>query len=400
MLNDRRFARQIAQNGTSTDPGAEVTSIPAWLPYSLYQLRSDGFFLILLAGWIVLIWVAPLPLLAHASLVDWPTIGALAGLLILTKGIEASGAVHRTGMWIISSMATERAAALCLVLTAALLSMLLTNDVALFVVVPLTLDMCRVTRLPATRLIIFQALAVNVGSTLTPIGNPQNLFLWQQWGISFSQFVLEMSPLVAVLLVLLVVLTASCFSGRRLQAHGGRAAPALDQRLLGVSLILYVPFLLLTDLDHPGFAVAAVALIYLALRPRLLMQIDWGLLLVFMLMFIDLRLFADLGPVREAIAGLDLAQPRHLYFAGIAASQFISNVPAAIALAEYSDHWRVIAFGVAVGGFGFVIGSLANLIALRMTDDRHAWISFHAYSLLFLAAAALSGYAVLFWRPI
>ena len=104
--------------------------------------------------------------------------------------------------------------------------------------------------------------------------------------------------------------------------------------------------------------------------------------------------------VREAIAGLDLAQPRHLYFAGIAASQFISNVPAAIALAEYSDHWRVIAFGVAVGGFGFVIGSLANLIALRMTDDRHAWISFHAYSLLFLAAAALSGYAVLFWRPI
>jgi Na+/H+ antiporter NhaD/arsenite permease-like protein len=296
-------------------------------------------------------------------------------------------------------MATERAVALCLVSVAALLSTLLTNDVALFVVVPLTLDVCRVTRLPATRLIIFEALAVNAGSTLTPIGNPQNLFLWQQWGISFVQFVLQMLPLVAVLLTLLIVLTAGCFSGRRLQAHSGSAtpAPALDHRLLGVSLVLYVPLLLLTDLHHPASALATVALIYLVLWPRLLMQIDWGLILVFVLMFIDLRLIADLGPVREAIAGLDLAQTRHLYFAGIAASQIISNVPAAIALTGYSHQWRVIAYGVAVGGFGFMIGSLANLIALRMANDRRAWISFHAYSLLFLLAATLSGYALLFW---
>ncbi len=377
----------------------EIGAIPAWLPHSLYELRSDTLFLILLAGWLALIWLAPLPLRSHAALVDWPTIGALAGLLILTKGIEASGAVHRTGLWLIRLMATERAAALCLVLAAALLSMVLTNDVALFVVVPLTLDVCRVTRLPATRLIIFQALAVNVGSTLTPIGNPQNLFLWQQWGISFAQFVVQMSPLVAVLLVLLVVLTVGSFPGRPLRAHGGHAARALDHRLLGVSLILYAPFLLLTDLRHAGWGLAAVVLIYLALRPRLLVQIDWGLLLVFVLMFIDLRLLATLGPVRDAIAGLDLVQPRHLYLAGVAASQFISNVPTAIALAQYSDNWRVIAFGVAVGGFGFMIGSLANLIALRMTSDRRAWISFHAYSLLFLVAATPLGWAVLFWRP-
>ncbi|MEO6031487.1 MAG: SLC13 family permease, partial [Burkholderiaceae bacterium] len=328
----------------------------------------------------------------------WPTIGALTGLLILTKGVEASGAVHRTGRRLIGLMTTERAAALCLVWAAALLSMLLTNDVALFVVVPLTLEVCRATRMPATRLIIFQALAVNAGSTLTPIGNPQNLFLWEQWGVSFARFVLEMLPLVALLLALLTVLTASCFSGRRLKALGSPAASALDHRLLGVSLILYIPFLLLADLHHAGWAVAGVVLIYLVLRPRLLMQIDWGLLLVFVLMFIDLRLLAALRPVRELISDLDLAQARHLYLAGIAASQIISNVPAAIALAEYSHNWRVIAYGVAVGGFGFMIASLANLIALRMADDRRAWISFHGYSLLFLVAATLSGYAVLFWR--
>ena len=126
-----------------------------------------------------------------------------------------------------------------------------------------------------------------------------------------------------------------------------------------------------------------------------LARLDWGLLLVFVLMFIDLRLLAGLGGVRRLMAGLDLAQPLHLYFTGIAASQIISNVPAAIALAEYSKDWRLLAYGVNVGGFGLVLGSLANLIALRMAQDRRAWLSFHLYSLPFLLVAAAVGYGLI-----
>jgi di/tricarboxylate transporter len=76
----------------------------------------------------------------------------------------------------------------------------------------------------------------------------------------------------------------------------------------------------------------------------------------------------------------------------------LSNVPAVIALAEYSRDWRVLAYGVNVGGFGFMLGSLANLIALRMSGDRRAWVSFHLYALPFLGVAAVLGYALLFWR--
>ena len=92
---------------------------------------------------------------------------------------------------------------------------------------------------------------------------------------------------------------------------------------------------------------------------------------------------------------LGLTQPRHLFWAGVGASQIISNVPAAIALAEYSRDWRVMAYAVNVGGFGFMVGSLANLIALRMAGDRKAWLSFHAYSLPFLVLASAVGYALL-----
>ena len=162
-----------------------------------------------------------------------------------------------------------------------------------------------------------------------------------------------------------------------------------------MSLALYLPFLIAADMHHAGAAVAVVLAVFLVFRPRVLLQLDWGLLLVFVLMFIDLRLLAGLGFVRDAMQGLGLDQPMHLYFAGIAASQIVSNVPAAIALAEYSKDWRVIAYGVNVGGFGLMVGSLANLIALRLSGDRKARLVFHGYAIPELLVAAVIGWAVL-----
>jgi di/tricarboxylate transporter len=360
------------------------------------SLRNDNFFLILLAGLVVLGFVAPNPVASYPALVDWPTIAALTGLLALTKGLELSGAMRWLGQHLVAAIATERAAALCLVMASALLSTVLTNDVALFVVVPLTLGVCRLTGMPATRLIVFEALAVNAGSALTPIGNPQNLFIWQLSKVSFGQFVLHMLPLVLLTMAVLLVVTACAFGKRPVEARGEQAPAPLDRPLLTLSLALYLPFLVATDLHHEGWAVLAVLLALVFLRPQVLAQLDWGLLLVFVLMFIDLRLLAGLGAVRHAMLGLGLDQATHLYLAGIAASQLVSNVPAAIALAEYSRDWRVMAYAVSVGGFGFMVGSLANLIALRMSGDRKAWLSFHAWAVPFLGVAAAIGYLLLF----
>lgn len=363
-------------------------------------LMRDRFFLLLLAGLVALGCIAPNRIASYPTLVDWPTMAALTGLLALTKGLELSGALQRLGRWLIGFMATERAAALCLMLAAALLSMVLTNDVALFVVVPLTLGVCRITGLPATRLIVFEALAVNAGSALTPIGNPQNLFLWQLSGAPFGAFVLHMLPLVTALMLALLVLTFWVFRDRPIQPLDEQAPARLDRTLLGVSLALYTPFLVACELHGAGWAVATVLGVLLLLRPAVLARLDWGLLLVFLLMFVDLRLLVGLDIVRRAVHTLDLDQARHLYLAGIGASQIVSNVPAAIALAEYSADWHVLAYGVNIGGFGLMIGSLANLIALRMTGDRNAWLSFHGYAVPFLGVATALGYALLFLGPV
>lgn len=365
-----------------------------WLPSSLRALRRDVFFIVLLAVAIALAieWPARLP--DWPALVDWPTIGALMGLLILTKAVESSGAIDLAGHWLIDRTSTRRVAALGLVASTALLSMLLTNDVALFVMVPLTLSMCRIARMPATRLVVFEALAVNAGSMLTPIGNPQNLFLWQQWNNGFGGFVWQMLPLAAVALALLFALTALAFPAIPLEVHE-RGGERIDRTMLIVAAVLYVPFIVLADLGHVGWALPGVTAVFLALRRRVVANIDWGLLLTFVLMFIDLRMLAGLENVKAFVGGLGLERASHLYVTGALASQVVSNVPAAILLAEYSHDWRGIAFGVNVGGFGIVLGSLANLIALRLLGERKAWATFHLWSLPFFLVVGFAGWLLL-----
>ena len=413
------------------------------LHYLFQQLIHDHLLWVLLLVLAGLTVAAPARVTTYPSLVDWPTMATLTGLLILTKGVELSGWLERLAQRLIARMRSQRRLALLLVTATALLATVLTNDVALFVVVPLTLVLRRpaaaakaagegdaaagTSALPVTRLIIFEALAANAGSTLTPIGNPQNLYLWQQSQVSFGSFTLAMLPLALGLLGALWMLTACSFSAAPnvmqdadadadanadADAEAGADAGAnpepaasspgagkpVERGLLLTSLALYLPFLALTDLHRAPLALACVSGIFLLAYRRVLARVDWPLLLVFMLMFIDLRLIAATEPVRMLLAGADLGHAVHLFLVAVGASQVISNVPAAILLAQYSHDWQVLAYGVNVGGAGLAIGSLANIIALRMAGERRAWLVFHAYSIPFLAVTGAAVLAWLAWR--
>jgi len=362
------------------------------------SLRRDYLLQILLIAAAVLMLVQPVELGHLPTLVDWPTIAALAGLLVLTKGVELSGFFHRVGFHLITLEHTERKLAFFLVASSALLATVLTNDIALFIVVPLTLSLHGMAALPTTRLVIFEALAVNAGSALTPVGNPQNLFLWQRSGLSFHAFVGQMLPLAAILLAVLAIMTALAFPARRVDATEEAEPRALDRPLLIVSVVLYPLFIVAADLRHAVAGLIALLVVFAIVRRSVLTRVDWALIAAFVLMFVDLRLLAQHGVVRDFVAHAGMAEPRSLYLAGVGLSQIISNVPAAILLAEHSADTRLIAYAVDVGGFGLAIGSLANLIALRMLRSRRAWLVFHGYSVPFLLVAGALVYLWLFVR--
>ncbi|AOJ20342.1 citrate transporter [Burkholderia cenocepacia] len=373
----------------------EETGAPAprrWLGW----LAQEPVLSVLALGLIVLQWVRPQPFSVLADRVDWQTVATLAGLLMLTKALELSGCLMWLAHRIVHHVHSERGLAMLLVGFAAVLSMWLTNDVALFVVVPLMVSLRALTPLPFRRLVIVVALAVNAGSVATPLGNPQNLFLWQLSGVSFGRFVVTLGPLALALMVLLLVLTALMFRAKPLDLSGDAAALPVQRMHALIATVLFAAFVLLADAHHPLPGLVGVAIVLFAVKRDAVLKIDWLLLLIFVLMFVVLRSAAALPVVHDAIAHAQLDSPLRVYAAGALLSQVISNVPAAILLSEFTHDWRALAFGVSVGGFGFAIGSLANLIAVRLAKEPRMWLPFHLVSIPFaLASAALGAWLLM-----
>ncbi len=349
-----------------------------------YSLRSDYLLWALLGLLLLLSVVHPAGIVSYPRLVDWPTIATMAGLLLLTAGIEASGFLHRSAWRIAGLIHDERSLALFLVGTSALCAALLTNDIALFIVVPLTLSLGEYAALPLRRLIIFEALAVNAGSMFTPIGNPQNIFLWQSSGAHFLEFMWAMALPTAVAALCLLGFTLMAFRPRPLELHGLAGPLAVRWPLFVMAASLFVPFIVCADLRHAEWALLAVMLVFLAVSRQVFRRLDWPLLSVFVLMFVDLRVVAGLPAVARALDAVDLRHPLSLYLTGAGLSQFISNVPATILLSSYSGDWRSLAWGVDMGGFGLGVGSLANIIALRLGRQPGSFAAFHAWSVPFL----------------
>ncbi|AOK51361.1 citrate transporter [Burkholderia stagnalis] len=366
---------------------AGAPAVRRWLGW----LAQEPVLSALAIGLILLQWMHPQPFAVLANRVDWQTVATLAGLLMLTKALELSGCLMWLAHRIVHHVHSERALAMLLVVFAAVLSMWLTNDVALFVVVPLMISLRALAPLPFRRLVIVVALAVNAGSVATPLGNPQNLFLWQLSGVSFGRFVLTLGPLAIALMALLLAVTACAFRAKPLDLSGDAIALPMQRMHALVAAVLFVAFVLLADAHRALPGLIAVAVVLFAVRRDAVLRIDWLLLLIFVLMFVVLRSAAALPAVHDAIAHARLDTPLRVFAAGAALSQGISNVPAAILLSEFTRDWRALAFGVSVGGFGIAIGSLANLIAVRLAKEPRMWLPFHLVSIPFAIASAALG---------
>ena len=332
----------------------------------------------------------PLPLSAYPVLVDWRTVGALCGLLILTKGIELSGILQRTASRLLAQVRDMRRLALLLVTFSAGLSALVTNDVSLFLLVPLTCSLAAQARLPLARLVVLEALAVNAGSALTPIGNPQNLFLWQNSGMGFAAFVAMMTPVVAIMLVLLGGTVCWLVPRKTIELKPPADAGALSLPWFAISGVLLLAFLAALAFHQLLAALLVVAAIYLLCNRRVLARTDWTLLFIIGLMFVDLRQLADLPAITAVVQALPIGQGLGAYLAGIVTSQVISNVPAAILLERHVHDLPALAAGVSVGGFGFFVGSLANIIALRLARAPGAFGEFHRIAIPFLLATTVA----------
>ena len=361
----------------------------------LKRILNEKFLIVLVVLGGLFFTFAHLTLTKAVNLVEWHTVGALFGLLILSYGLEQSGYFQWLSQRLVNRFRSERQIAIFFVVVSACLSTVITNDISLFIVIPLALEVARrLQKFPIGRLVIFIAFAVNVGSSLTAVGNPQNLFLWQTSHVTFLHFARVMFPLVGVIFLILLVGAFAAFSRRQVILHNVGQTTGLDRRLLTISLILYPAFLIAIDAGYLLYALFVIVVLYAAMVRKVFRRLDWALLMIFILMFIDFKSLA-MVPLVRSWATQTLAWKFGAYKSGLLFSQVISNVPATILLQSFHPKWQRLAWGVDVGGFGFAIGSLANLIALRLARLKNLWIEFHIWSLVMLTISYFVGMVLL-----
>lgn len=344
------------------------------LPYDSRVIRRVGVFLqeqmlVVTLGVIAACFVLSgrVSLVRTPEIVDADLLMVLFALLVSVELLRESGLFERLVAKTLRRFSASRPFVGAMVALSGAIAMLLTNDVALFVVIPFTVLAGRLSRFDVRNAVILEVAAANLLGCLTPLGNPQNLFLYHAAGWSAGHFVATMAPFCAWSAIGLALgvwlLEPNAVIGHQpetaVELHPFRAtAGGVCFLLVSLEIFRVLP-------AWPAAALAAICLVSL-LRHRL-GEVDLSIVTLFFFAFLiveGLRSFA----VYRTLVDLPFGDPgARLYGAAIALSQAISNVPASILLEPLAKgQWAILLYGVNAGGCGTIVASLANLLGWRI----------------------------------
>lgn len=332
----------------------------------------------------------------YLGYIDFDTLILLLCLMLIMEGLKELKFFRYVGRKVLERVRTARGIILTLVFLCFISSMLITNDVALITFVPFGLLILEMTGLTngVCFTITLMTIAANLGSMLTPVGNPQNLYLFSISGMELEEFMLLMLPYTLLAAVLLFICV--CVGGKR-----GEITFTLEDMQFPVSrqfytyLILFVLCLLSVAgiIPKPVLLPLVAAGIFL-IDKRLFRRADYTLLLTFVCFFVFVGNMNRMESLRVFISGI-IENRERLVAVGL--SQIISNVPAAVLLSGYTENIKELLVGTNLGGLGTLIASMASLISYKQVagmfpeQKKKYLIVFTVWNIVFLAVLLASG---------
>ena len=327
--------------------------------------------------------------------IDLRTLALLFCLMVVVAGLRGAGVFSALAHRMCEQAGSLRTICMLMVGLCFFSSMLITNDVALLTFVPFAIVVLGMAHRSGelVRVVILQTVAANLGSILTPVGNPQNLYLYSAYQMSIADFFAATAP---VWLVSLLLIAVACFFFPRtkIDVFLGEK-PDMNRRSLAVYALLFGVCMLVVFrvIDWPWMLLTVTAVLAFYDR-RILLQADFMLLLTFVCFFVFAGNLTRIDAVRGFFGGI---LSGHELIAGAAVSQLISNVPAALLLSGFTENGRALLLGVDIGGLGTPIASLASLISLKLymhaedADAKKFLAGFTLVNVLFLAVLLAVG---------
>lgn len=300
----------------------------------------------------------------YLSYCDLRTLALLYCLMAVVAEMTKAGAFAKLAQVLCSRCGNTRLLTVILVFLSFFAAMFITNDVSLLTFVPFAVTVLTLAKQEKylIRVVVLQTVAANLGSMLTPVGNPQNIFIQSYYGLDTAAFLRITGPVWGASLLLLALF---CFTVKKetiLVMIEETRELLLKKLILGAVLFIVCLLTVLKILSWSVmFAIVFIAL--LIFDRHTLGEPDLFLLLTFVCFFVFSRNLARMESVNRFLRGIMLGRE---YFVSLGASQVISNVPAALLLSSFTDNARGLLLGVNVGGLGTPVASLASLIGLKL----------------------------------
>lgn len=344
----------------------------------LNYLKKEPF---LLAGGLLAIATSfiILPDREYLSYCNFKVISLLFCLMAIVEGIRNTGFFEAVTKAIGNHVSTQRGLTFVLCALCFISSALITNDVALITFVPFSLAVLRgEDENTVIYTIVLETVAANLGSLITPVGNPQNMYLYTYFNLTPAEFFKITVPLGALSAGL--ICAAVFFCKRKVVEIKNEQKLFIDKKSLAVYAALFT-LCLLAVFNIISYAVmfVLVTVILFIKNKKLFLKVDYNLLVTFLLFFIFVGNAARMENVKGFIERIVIGREVSV---GILLSQFISNVPAAAMLSAFTDDVRALIIGTNIGGLGTLIASMASLISYRKISNEKN-ISLKKYTVVF-----------------
>ena len=316
----------------------------------------------------------------YINYIDYRTLILLFCLMSVMAGLRKIKLFDRVAATLVSRCTNEGQLIILLVVVVFFTSMIITNDVALLTFVPFTISVLNILH-PNVKnrwmitLIVMETIAANLGSMLTPVGNPQNLYLYNVSGMSMGGFLLIMLPYSVLSLVMLIIwIIIRCNSkstnidrniklGDIRNTNSEIAYNSRDKRIIGMYFFLFILCLMTVVKIIPFYITFVILLVCILIFDRdTLKNVDYSLIFTFTGFFIFIGNIGRIPLFKDFLQGFISGKEM---ITAVLCSQIMSNVPAALLLTGFTDNIRMLIIGTNLGGLGTLIASMASLISFK-----------------------------------
>ena len=326
----------------------------------------------------------------YPGYINFRVLAILFSLMLVVSALIRIGTFDFLTSKLLGKIHSEKHISLLLVILSFFMSMFLTNDVTLVTLVPFAINVLKKYKDSRRTMftLILMTVSANLGSMLTPIGNPQNLYLYSHYHMTLASFIKLVLPYSAVSFILLIVSVfilnitdKTLDTAEENETHLPKIGPLFIYIALFIVCVLTV-----SDKLNYLVMLGIVAVVILICDRKAFRNVDYGLLLTFVFFFI---LIGNLGRIDFIHSALSSIVAKNQVLTTVLSSQIISNVPAAMLLSTFTKNGEALVIGANLGGLGTLIASMASLITYKYfnsikKEGEHYLLAFTVINVIFL----------------